>query len=336
MADKRFYTKSQPISLKQLAEVGEFSIPDGVDQEQTFEDISGLDTAAKKDITFLTSGNELSTNSYFLEQFKNTKAGACILSKKFAEYAPKDLLLLFSDTPQVAYLNVTQAFYPDAFEHKEEIHPSAQIHSSAKIGKNCYIGPFTVIEKGVEIGDNTYIQGHNLVSHTIMGKNVIIHRGAQIGQDGFGYVIDMQKGHLKIPQLGRVIIGSFVEIGANTCIDRGAISDTEIGDGTKIDDLVYIAHNVKIGKHCFITAQVGMAGKTEIGNFFAIGGQAGIGNKLGKVTRIGDFTQIMAQSGVISDVPAYSKIAGTPAQPVREFFKQIAFLKKLIKKQKKG
>ena len=157
-----------------------------------------------------------------------------------------------------------------------------------------------------------------------MGNGTIIHAGTRIGQDGFGYATE-NGSHIKIPQIGRVIIGHDVEIGANCTIDRGSMEDTVIEDMCKLDNLIQIAHNVVLGKGCIIASQVGISGSTKVGNYVVLGGQVGIAGHL----TIGDFAQIGAQSGLTKDVKAREVVFGSPAQPIREAFKQIAMLRKL-------
>ena len=162
--------------------------------------------------------------------------------------------------------------------------------------------------------------------HALLGDRVYLHPGVRIGQDGFGFAMG-PGGHLKVPQLGRVIIQNDVEIGANTTIDRGANRDTLIGEGTKIDNLVQIGHNVSVGRHCVIVAHVGVSGSTEIGDFVAIGGQAGVAGHL----KVGSGAQIAAQSGVMNDVPAGERWGGAPAKPMREFMRELATLTRITK-----
>jgi UDP-3-O-[3-hydroxymyristoyl] glucosamine N-acyltransferase len=205
------------------------------------------------------------------------------------------------------------------------LEPGVTIESGAVIGAEAEIGTGTVIAAGAavgpgcRIGRNSHI-GHGVsIQHALIGSNVIIHPGTRIGQDGFGYAPG-PRGLLKIPQIGRVIIQDHVEIGANTTIDRGALDDTVIGEGTKIDNLVQIGHNVRIGRHCVLVAQVGVAGSATIGDGVMIGGAAGVN---GHVT-IGDGAQLAALSGVATDVPAGARWGGQPARPMRGFLRDAA------------
>ncbi len=205
-----------------------------------------------------------------------------------------------------------------------EISEHAIVDNSAEIGDRSIIHSGAFIGAGVKIGKNCVIHPNASITHAIIGDNVIIHHGASIGQDGFGYAFHNGKYH-KIPQLGRVIIENDVEIGANTCIDRGAGPDTVIGEGTKIDNLVQIAHNVKIGKHCIIVAQVGISGSTEIGDHSVLGGQVGIVGHL----KIGKGVQVAAQSGVFRDLKDKEIVGGSPCVPLRQHHKQTIMLNKL-------
>jgi len=164
------------------------------------------------------------------------------------------------------------------------------------------------------------------VLHALIGDRVIIHPGARIGQDGFGY-LPSPKGHQKIPQARRVIIQDDVEIGANTTIDRGSTRDTLIGEGTKIDNLVQIAHNVSIGRHCLIASQTGISGSSQVGDFVMMGGQVGIADHV----TVGAGAMLGAQSGYMSNVPAGARWIGSPAQPVRDFMKGVAVLRRLVR-----
>ena len=212
-----------------------------------------------------------------------------------------------------------------------EIHKTAIVHPTAKIGENCSVGPYTVIGKNVEIGANTVIGANVTIQAAHIGKDCIIHTGVRIGQDGFGFAMGAG-GHIKVPQLGGVVIGDDVEIGANTCIDRGSGPNTIIGDGTKIDNLVQIGHNVEIGKYCVIVAQVGIAGSTKLADYAVIGGQAGLSGHI----KIGVGAKIAAGSGVIKDVEAGKTVGGLPAVNIRDWHKATLLIEKMVNESSKN
>ncbi|HPD83114.1 MAG: UDP-3-O-(3-hydroxymyristoyl)glucosamine N-acyltransferase [Alphaproteobacteria bacterium] len=333
MADQRFYTKTEPKNLEELASIAGADLHGKPDFE--VEDVASLDLATGKDISFL-------DNAKYKDAFKTTKAGACIISYSMAEFAPQGCQLLISKTPYKAYALIAQAFYPANFP-PAKISEAAHIDKSAviakgciieagavigegvKLGEGCWIEPNAVIGKNVEIGKNSRIGANASISHTIIGEGTRLYPGVRIGQDGFGFAIDLA-GHVKVPQLGRVIIGDHVEIGANSCIDRGAGPDTLIGDGTWIDNCVQIGHNVNIGRGCVIVAQAGIAGSTTLKDYVVIAAQGGVAGHL----TIGQGTQIAAQSGIMQDLPAGSKVMGSPAMPIKQHLRQVAYLKKLI------
>ncbi|SFB49056.1 UDP-3-O-[3-hydroxymyristoyl] glucosamine N-acyltransferase [Rhizobium sp. NFR07] len=217
---------------------------------------------------------------------------------------------------------ISPAAYVDPTAHLEEgvtVEPMAVIGARAHIGSGTRIGPGVVIGPDVQIGRDCSIAGGASVISALIGNGVIIHNGARIGQDGFGFAPG-PRGMLKIVQVGRVVIQDNVEIGANTTVDRGAMDDTVIGEGTKIDNQVQIAHNVHIGRHCGIASGAGIAGSTKIGNGVLIGGASGIN---GHIT-IGDRVQIAAMSGVVADIPAGLIYGGIPARPMRDFLREMA------------
>lgn len=341
MADQRFFKKCNKIKVSEILDLVECSIKDGTDTSFEIQDVRPLHTAEISHLSFF-------DNIKYKNDFKNTKAGACFVSPQMAEFAPENTICLVSKTPYKAYALITQKLYPEPTAKTSKIAPNAMIESSAtigmnvQIGSNAYIGehveignhvliePNAVIMDGVKIGNYCRIGCNTTISHAIIGDHVRFYPGVCIGQDGFGFAID-PAGHVKVPQLGRVIIEDHVEIGANTTIDRGSGPDTVIGQGTWIDNLVQIGHNVTIGKGCVIVAQVGISGSTRLENYVVIGGQAGIA---GHVT-IGTGARLGAQAGIISDIPAGKEYMGSPAFPKFQYLRQISALNNLIKKEKK-
>lgn len=338
MPDFKFFERRPALSLKDISGLSGAELPGG-QFTYMIEDVAPLDKAGPKDLSFF-------DNVKYKDQFMVTKAGACFVSADMAPLAPKGVNILISKSPYKAYALTAQAFYPDV-PPVVGTSPDTLIDPTAKIGKNATIEPNVVIGPGVIIGDNAWLEagaiisrnvkigdhcriGANAsVSHAEIGDYVRLYPGVRVGQDGFGFAID-PKGHVKVPQLGRVIIEDHVEIGANTCVDRGSGPDTVIGQGTWIDNLVQVGHNVKIGRGCIIAAQVGISGSTVLEDFVAIGGQGGLAGHL----RIGRGAQIAAQSGVLRDIPAGEEQMGYPAVPLRQFLRQAILLNRLIKKEK--
>ncbi|MCK5284434.1 MAG: UDP-3-O-(3-hydroxymyristoyl)glucosamine N-acyltransferase [Alphaproteobacteria bacterium] len=337
MPDPRFFRCVASFTLQQIAELSGSKIASGCDPDFLLEDIAPLDTATERNLSFL-------DNVKYKEHFAKTRAGACFVSLKYVDIAPKGLQLLISEEPYKAYALAAQAFYPEE-NPKSKISKNSHVHTSAKIAEGCIIEAGAVIADGVELGKGCWVEANAVisqnviignycriganatVSHSIISDYVRLYPGARIGQDGFGFAID-NNGHIKVPQLGRVIIESHVEIGANTTIDRGAGSDTVIGQGTWIDNLVQIAHNVKIGKGCVIVAQVGISGSVVIEDFVVFAGQSAIAGHL----TVGSGAKIGAQSGVMRDVPSGETQIGTPSMPAKQFMRQVAALKRLVKR----
>ena len=334
MADPRFFDKVASLTLGQIVEIGEVTAPTEADLNRTFSDVAGLAEAGPTDVSwaFIPKARE---------DLKQTKAGAVIVPEKFLEYVPSGCVALVAKDAHRSYGLVASAFYPRRVEamisDKAYVDPTAQIGEgcrieagafigpNVKIGAGCEIGPNAVLEKGVELGALCTVGANATVSHCIAGNKVYIYPGCHVGQDGFGFAMSPEKGPQKVPQLGRVIIGDDVEIGSSTCVDRGAMGDTVIGSGTRIDNLVQVAHNVKLGRCCVMVSQVGIAGSCEFGDFVVAGGQSGFAGHL----KIGTGAQIGAQSGVMSEVPPGSVLLGSPAVPHKDFLRQVLALKKL-------
>ncbi len=336
MADSNYFTNTGPYSLKELAEISGAELQDPSLSDLMIVDVQALDVAETGHISFL-------SNPKYVDQFKASNATACIISSSSVIDAPEGMAILSADDPYKAYARIAGLFYPTQ-KSNGEIHPTAIVAQTAKIGENVSIGAYCIIEEGVRIGRDTIIGaqchieknvkiGRNcLVNSQVslkacqLGDNVTLYTGVRVGCDGFGFAPD-PAGHIKIPQLGRVIIGSNVEIGANSTIDRGAGPDTVIGDGCWIDNLCQIAHNVKLGRGCILAAQCGISGSTVLEDFVVLGGQVGVAGHI----RIGAGAQISGKSGVISDVPSGKIYAGFPARPRKEFFRSMAVLGKLAR-----
>lgn len=336
MPDPRFFDNAGPFSLARIAEAGGAEIATGCDVERVYRDIVPLNVAGTDEVSFL-------DNPKYIAQFKTSAAGACIVAPKNVHHAPAGMNLLITPTPYHAFARVAALFYPAAAA-AGQVHPSAQVDAAAKvdpsadleagvvieagaeIGAGCRIGANSYIGRGVILAQNVNVGPNVTIQYAIIGADTVIHPGTRIGQDGFGFAPGAQ-GHEKVPQLGRVLIGENVEIGANSAIDRGTGADTVIGTGTKLDNLVQIGHNVKIGAHCLIAGQVGMSGSTEIGDFVAMAGQVGIAGHL----KIGAGARIGAQAGVMQSLPPRAEVSGTPAQPFRQWLRQSKMLERWTK-----
>lgn len=290
------------------------------------------DRARPGDLTFAENSD------YFLRAEKSA-ASAIIVDGSFTS---GDKVLIRVPNARIAFAKVLAIFFPEP-KFSAGVHPTAVVSSSALVDSTAHVGPNCIIGEKVKIGADSVLQGGNhvgadcqigrdvnlfprvaLYARTEIGNRVRIHSGTVIGSDGFGYVEDGGI-HRKVPQIGNVIIHDDVEIGANVTVDRGALGPTVIGKGTKIDNLVQIAHNVVLGEHCLVVSQVGVAGSTKIGNYVILAGQAGVAGHL----RIGDRVSVAAQSGVMNNIPDGQKWLGSPAQPDTQMKRQLIALQYL-------
>jgi UDP-3-O-[3-hydroxymyristoyl] glucosamine N-acyltransferase len=338
MVDSRFFDRAGPHSLAALAELSGARLLDPADGGRLIDDVAPLETAGPNDVTFL-------DNRKYTDTFARSCAGAAFVDERAVDKAPRGMALLVTREPYKAFARAAQVFYPDAGPRPGRapsviIDPTASVPASCEIGAHviieagvrlgarCRIGPNTVIAPAVELGDDCQIGANVTLSHCLIGSRVVLHPGVRIGQAGFGFAPD-PNGPVKVPQLGRVIIGDDVDIGANTTIDRGSGHDTVIGPGTMIDNLVQIGHNVVVGRGCVLAGQVGISGSTRLGDFVMAGGQAGLAGHL----TIDSGARIAAKSGLMRDVAAGETVCGSPAIPIALFMKQVAILQRLARKK---
>lgn len=335
MTHRGFFRRHGPFSLSEIAERAGAILASGADQGCMVSDVRTLSDAGLGDVSFL-------DNQRYVGQLQKSSATACFTREAFADKLPDQTIGLFTDQPYHALARTLLLFYPDSgrpLVYRGEggpVHPDAKVEEGALIepgavvGPEAYVGAGTVIAAGavigyrVTIGRDAYVGPNASVTHALVGDRVVIHACASIGTDGFGFAMGPQ-GHLKIPQIGRVIIQDDVEIGAGSTIDRGALSDTVIGEGTKIDNLVQIGHNVQIGRHCVLAGQVGISGSAVLEDFVVMGGQTGVTGHI----RIGAGAQIAAMSGVSHSIPAGERWGGVPAKPMAQWSRELAVVKAL-------
>ncbi len=320
-----FFKNCGPLKLKEIYNVLEISNVK-IDSKIKIFDITDLNSASTKDITFLHSNK-------YKSQALITKAAACITTKNFQDILPEKCKKIIVDNVLISTAKVTEILYPDSvnddfdnsvkeisktkFKSKVKFGKNVLIGSNVKIGKNCLIGHNTIIEKNVIIGDNCSIGSNTIIRNTILKNHIKVLDSCVIGKKGFGF-FPQNGNNFRFPQIGIVLINDYSEIGSGSTIDRGSISNTVIGKNTYLDNQIHIAHNVQIGNNCIIAGQVGFAGSSIIGNNVMIGGQAGISGHL----KIGNNIKIGGGSGVIKDIPDNKRIMGYPAKDLKEFIKE--------------
>ena len=344
MTEPVFFNPPSGLTVREIVALTGAKAPEGAPLDYRIVNVAPLDRAGPGDLAFL-------DNAKYIDELASTRAGACLVAERLVSRAPAQLLTLVAREPYHAFVAVARALYPEALRPSslfgaDGVAPGAYIHSAARledgvivdpgavigpraeIGAGSIIGAGAVIGPQVRIGRDCTIGAQSSIIHALIGDRVIVHPGCHIGQDGFGYVMS-PKGHMKVPQVDHVIIQDDVEIGAGTTIDRGAIRDTVIGEGTKIDNLVQVAHNVSIGRHCVLVAQTGISGSVTLEDFVVLGGRVAVNNHV----TIGEGAQLAAASMVHSDVPPGARWGGTPAKPAKQWFREMFILERLARQE---
>ncbi|VAW09977.1 UDP-3-O-[3-hydroxymyristoyl] glucosamine N-acyltransferase [hydrothermal vent metagenome] len=341
MARGTFFENKGPFTLAEIAKLIGAEIAGDADPDMALADVASIAGAGAGEITFF-------HDRRYLGALKTTAAGAVVLAENMRQHVPQSVAVLVTNMPELAFARIIGAFYPSAVRPGTglggvdftggQVHPSARVEDGVVLSPGALIGPGAQIGAGTEIGPNAVIGAKvsigrdcligpnvNLV-HAMVGDRVFIHAGASIGQDGFGYSLG-PGGLYKVPQIGRVIIQNDVEIGANTAIDRGALEDTVIGQGTKIDNLVQIAHAVKIGQHCGIVSQTGISGSVTIEDQVFMGGQSGV---IPHKT-VGTGVHVAAGTGITKNVDPGERIGGRPHRPLHQHMREWALIAWLIR-----
>lgn len=333
--DPRFFAQAGPLRLAAIVEASGGTLAPGADPERLLSGVAPLQVAGPEQASFL-------DNLKYRGALAATAAGAVLLRAELAAGVPAGTAAIVLADPYSGWARVAALFHPpppvapgihpsavvatDArIDPSAEIGPLVTIGAAAEIGARSVIGAGVAIGPGVVLGEACWIGPHVAISHALIGARVVISPGVRIGQPGFGFATTA-RGFLTVPQLGRVVIEDDVDIGANTTIDRGSLRDTVIGAGTRIDNLVQIGHNVRIGRMCVLVAQVGISGSTILEDHVMVGGQAGM---VGHI-RVGRGARLAAQAGVMADVPAGAELGGSPAQPLRAMFRQVAWLRRMV------
>ena len=334
MPDPRFFEDLGPVSLSDLAVLTGATLADPAIGARPILAVSVMAGAGPDAVTFV-------SDSKFLAQARKTRAGACFVTAADAPVLPPGCAALIMTAPQVGYALAAgrlhrprvatgeKGVHRDAvIEPNVQLGPGVVVGAGAHIGRGARIGANTVIGPGVAIGRDCEISANVTLGFALIGDRVRILAGATIGEPGFGAVAG-PKGLIDIPQLGRVILQDGVGVGANSTIDRGAFEDTVLGENTKIDNLVQIAHNVRVGRNCAMAAYTGISGSVTIGDGVQFGGRAGVADHL----TIGDGARIGAAAGVLRDVPAGETWSGFPAKPVRQWMRETAWVTRQVNRK---
>jgi len=324
-----------PITVKELAEICHARIKGG-DAAKLIDSAADITSAQSGQVTQL-------TNSKYTRHIKNSAATACFIAESFAvDDIPENMAMLICPDPEMSFIKAVELLHP-AREYGNNISPSAVLENNVKLGNELYIGPYVVIGENCVIGDHSQVLAGAYIGRNVkigkhcrihpyaviyddveIGDHVIIHSGAIIGADGFGYKFRNNQ-HVKVPQVGNVIIEDHVEVGANTCIDRGALGSTRIGAGSKIDNLVQIGHNNKVGKNVIMCGLTGVSGSCTIGDFAVLAGSSGVADHV----TIGSGAVVLARSGVAGDIGPGMQVFGSPAKEKRIAYKEQVAISKL-------
>lgn len=337
MPDPRFFQDLGPVTLAELAGLTGAQLPPGADGAIQVNRVAVLARAGKDSVTFI-------NDKRYLGDLAQVEAAACFVPEALAAGVPQGCLALITRQPQACYAMAADRLHrprlnagpdlvsPDAvFEEDVILAPGVVVGPGAHIGRGTVIGGNAVIGPGVAIGRDCIIGSNVSIAFALLGDRVRILANAVIGEQGFG-ATPGPKGIIDIPQLGRVILQDGVTIGASTTVDRGAYEDTVIGENTKIDNHVQIAHNVRVGRNCVLAGHVGVSGSVTIGDGVQLGGRAGLRDHL----TIGDGASIGAGAGVLRDIPAGETWGGFPAQPVRNWLREVAWLSKSAQRRRDG
>jgi UDP-3-O-[3-hydroxymyristoyl] glucosamine N-acyltransferase len=336
MPDPRFYRALGPMPLVELAALAGATLGEGADRALSITGVAPLDRAGPGDIAFL-------ADSKHAQSLAASRAGACFV--RAGQPVPDQCAALIAARPQAAWARAAgilhapiepdpraPAVHPDAMmEEGVVLGQGVVVGAGARIGRGTRVGAGTVIGPGVAIGRDCVIGARVVIGFALVGDGVRVHAGAVIGEAGFG-ATPTEAGMIDIPQLGRVILQDRVTVGANSCIDRGALGDTSVGENTKIDNLVHVAHGVTLGRNCVLAAYTGISGSTTVGDGVQFGGKAGVADHL----TIGNGAAIGAAASVFKPVPAGETWTGFPARPIKRWMRETAWLARQARRRGPG